>query len=60
MDQAKEQFRNYFPIFNLSESYDFRHSRAGGKPVFPGALGSRLRGNDAIGVRKNNSCAIHN
>jgi len=27
----------------------FRHSRAGGKPVVRGILGSRLRGNDEVG-----------
>jgi hypothetical protein len=33
----------------------FCHSRAGGKPVLPGILVSRLRGNDVVGTREVNS-----
>jgi hypothetical protein len=32
----------------------FRHSRAGGKPIVRGILGSRLRGNDEVGNREVN------
>jgi hypothetical protein len=37
------------PVFGKSD--DFRHSRAGGKPVVRGILGSRLRGNDEVANR---------
>jgi hypothetical protein len=38
----------------FGESDEFRHSRAGGKPVVRGILGSRLRGNDEVGGREVN------
>lgn len=36
----------------LVEDSDDRHSRAGGNPMLPGILVSRLRENDVVEIRK--------